>query len=318
MVKKIGIIFFLVVAAHCAATTGLSFAQQTECPPECVTDSMEIVTWYPSPYSEYEELRLYPISDSNSECNDDNRGLMYYDKDFDKVKLCKGSAGLNNWQDLGGGNVEFETSSFTIGCDSTNQGQFVYDQTKKLLRFCNGTDWQLIYMTDAIPAAPVLLSVNQVLSNSILLRWSGDSVKNYEIYRGTSQNPTVLLAAVSGLDSEYQDATISSSEPRYYYRLKAIGEYGKSDFSNELSVTLCWASGWIDSHTSACQGTVLRDLGLMSIDDCYNLTSNAGELCVSAAYSSPGSYRCRTFSSSLGNGCGACTSGDMARNICHW
>ena len=34
--------------------------QQTECPPECVTDSMEIVTWYPSPYSEYEELRLYP------------------------------------------------------------------------------------------------------------------------------------------------------------------------------------------------------------------------------------------------------------------
>jgi len=30
------------------------------CPPECVTDTMEIVTWYPSPYSEYEKLRLYP------------------------------------------------------------------------------------------------------------------------------------------------------------------------------------------------------------------------------------------------------------------
>jgi len=39
---------------------GYSFAQQTECPPECVTDTMEIVTWYPSPYSEYEKLRLYP------------------------------------------------------------------------------------------------------------------------------------------------------------------------------------------------------------------------------------------------------------------
>ena len=63
---------------------------------------MEIVTWYPSPYNEYEELRLYPISDSNSQCNSDTRGLMYYDSEEDKVKLCKGPAGLNNWQDLGG------------------------------------------------------------------------------------------------------------------------------------------------------------------------------------------------------------------------
>ena len=77
-----------------------AYAQQTECPPECVTDSMEIVTWYPSPYNEYEELRLYPISDSNSQCNSDTRGLMYYDSDEDKVKLCKGPAALNNWQDL--------------------------------------------------------------------------------------------------------------------------------------------------------------------------------------------------------------------------
>ena len=75
------------------------------CPPECVTDSMEIVTWYPSPYNEYEELRLYPISDSNSQCNSDTRGLMYYDSDEDKVKLCKGPAGLNNFQELGGAGV---------------------------------------------------------------------------------------------------------------------------------------------------------------------------------------------------------------------
>ncbi len=101
MFKKILIILFFMMAVGARHAVPLhAQAPQTECPPECVTDSMEIVTWYPSPYNEYEELRLYPIDESNSECNDSNRGLMYYDKGEDKVKLCKGPAGLNNWQDL--------------------------------------------------------------------------------------------------------------------------------------------------------------------------------------------------------------------------
>jgi len=108
MVKKAGIILLLVVAAHCAATTGLSFAQQTECPPECVTDSLEIVTWYPSPYSEYEELRLYPTTRDANYCDNDKIGLLYYDdggtisdSSDDKVKICKGTA--EGWVELGGG-----------------------------------------------------------------------------------------------------------------------------------------------------------------------------------------------------------------------
>ena len=103
-------ISLIVAAAQCAAIAGAAFADSytqdgKPCPPECVSDSMEIVTWYPSPYNEYEELRLYPISDSNSQCNSDTRGLMYYDSDEDKVKLCKGPAALNNWQELGGAGV---------------------------------------------------------------------------------------------------------------------------------------------------------------------------------------------------------------------
>ena len=116
MIKKTAIILLLLLAAQYAGrpqgaaptiVPGMAYAQQpqTECPPECVTDSMEIVTWYPSPYNEYEELRLYPISDSNSQCNSDTRGLMYYDSDEDKVKLCKGPAGLNDWLELGGAGV---------------------------------------------------------------------------------------------------------------------------------------------------------------------------------------------------------------------
>ncbi len=141
MLKKIGIILFLILAAQYAgrpqgsAPTGLSglaFAQQTECPPECVTDTLEIVTWYPSPYNEYEELRLYPIRDSNSQCNSDNRGLMYYDSDEDKVKLCKGPAGLNNWQDLSPSGVPagfvgfFNLSSCPTGWSALNEARGRY------------------------------------------------------------------------------------------------------------------------------------------------------------------------------------------------
>ena len=112
-------ISLIVAAAQCAAIAGAAFADSytqdgKPCPPECVSDSMEIVTWYPSPYNEYEELRLYPISDSNSQCNSDTRGLMYYDSDEDKVKLCKGPAALNNWQELGGAGCPRDLWDFLI------------------------------------------------------------------------------------------------------------------------------------------------------------------------------------------------------------
>ena len=126
MIKRIVMVLVMVVGAGFPRPA--AFAQQpTECPPECVTDSMEIVTWYPSPYNEYEELRLYPISDSNSQCDSDNRGLMYYDSEEDKVKLCKGPVGLNNWQDLSGGadweasgNDIYNTNSGNVGIGTTS------------------------------------------------------------------------------------------------------------------------------------------------------------------------------------------------------
>ena len=108
MVKKTGIILLLVLAAQYAGRPqgaaptglpGLAFAQLQEdgqpCPPECITDSMEIVTWYPSPYNEYEELRLYPkYSADESQCNSSEQlGLIYYNKDEQALKVC--------WQDPG-------------------------------------------------------------------------------------------------------------------------------------------------------------------------------------------------------------------------
>ncbi len=153
MFKKIGIVLFLVLAAQYAgrpqgaAPTGLSgtaFAQQTECPPECVTDSMEIVTWYPSPYNEYEELRLYPISESNSpngECGQDNRGLMYYDKEDDKVYICKGAT--EGWKELGGGGKLSQSTTSSSSCDSNNLGKLIYDTNQNRPYVCalNGSSY---------------------------------------------------------------------------------------------------------------------------------------------------------------------------------
>jgi len=101
MIKKIGIILLLVLAVP-TSLAGMAFAQLQDdgqpCPPECVTDSMEIVTWYPSPYSEYEELRLYPTQRDDNYCDDNKIGLMYYDDggtpsfaDNDKIKVWKSS-----------------------------------------------------------------------------------------------------------------------------------------------------------------------------------------------------------------------------------
>ena len=149
MLKKIGMVLVgaTLVVAHCLIG-GMAFAQLQDdgqpCPPECVTDSMEIVTWYPSPYNEYEELRLYPISESNSpngECGQDNRGLMYYDKDDDKVYICKGA--IEGWKELGGsGNLPQSTTSSSF-CDSNNLGKLIYDTSRNRPYVCalNGSSY---------------------------------------------------------------------------------------------------------------------------------------------------------------------------------
>lgn len=56
MVKRIGIV--LVLAWILSGVAFADFYQQDgkPCPPECVSDTLEIMTWYPSPWNSYEEL----------------------------------------------------------------------------------------------------------------------------------------------------------------------------------------------------------------------------------------------------------------------
>ena len=139
MFKKTGIILSLVLAAP-IGLSGTAFAQQTEqteCPPECVTDTLEIVTWYPSPYSEYEELRLYPVAQSNSQCDQNSEGLMYYNNDKNQVLLCKETGTFTyDWAPVGGGTSgNYSTFSRPI-CDAYTVGTIIFDTDKNKPYVC--------------------------------------------------------------------------------------------------------------------------------------------------------------------------------------
>ena len=155
MVKKIGIIFLLVFVVQYAgrpqgaAPTGLAFAQLQDdgqpCPPECVTDSMEIVTWYPSPYNEYEELRLYPKrSAEESQCNSfEQLGLMYYNQDEQALKVCwQDPSDLSySWEKIGSEQSGLSRlGNYATGarpnCSNAILGALVYDTTEKRPYVC--------------------------------------------------------------------------------------------------------------------------------------------------------------------------------------
>ena len=121
-------------AATGAAHTGTAFADSytqdgKPCPPECVSDSMEIVTWYPSPWNSYDELRSNrivvgggdeelnplpppkgsnhflplnydPVTDSSGTVS---KGLYYYESFTGDIKKFKYTDDGSTWKDLGGG-----------------------------------------------------------------------------------------------------------------------------------------------------------------------------------------------------------------------
>ncbi len=142
MSKKTAIILLLILAAQCVGILqGEAFAQQqTECPPECVTDTLEFVTYYPSPYGVYEELRGDKIiigdtaiqtileSDpppsntitfkpmSSDPAGKIYEGSLYYNGDSHKFKY---SPDGSSWKDVGGSGMESsDVSASTVNVNT--------------------------------------------------------------------------------------------------------------------------------------------------------------------------------------------------------
>ncbi len=166
MIKKIGIILFFLAsvgARHAVPLQDLTFAATQEngqpCPPECVTDSLEIITYYPSPYGYYEELRgdKIIVGDSdNSYINETDlppsgtitfepksyaqittegtlyEGTVYYDSFDHEFKYYDEAS---TWQPLGGGGDYWKPSvanTDNIYYNTGNVGIGVNDPQAKL------------------------------------------------------------------------------------------------------------------------------------------------------------------------------------------
>ena len=172
MIKKIGIILFFVgatlVVAHCLIG-GTAFADSytqdgQPCPPECVSDSMEIITYYPSPYGYYEELRgdKIIVGDSDNSYIDETNlppsGTITFeplsdDPDASDGNLYEGSlyyqgvvGGTNGkfrfydgseWKDISGNSklAAYSTLARPV-CNSASLGTMIYDSTENRPYVC--------------------------------------------------------------------------------------------------------------------------------------------------------------------------------------
>jgi len=72
-------------------------------------ESITLTTYYPSPYGEYQRLRLFPSSQPT--CDANNIGLMYYDSATNRIRYCDGSLVPPDWTDVGGGPWAWEDAN---------------------------------------------------------------------------------------------------------------------------------------------------------------------------------------------------------------
>lgn len=63
-------------------------------------ENLVITTYYPVPYGDYQEMRLYPSAEPRP-CSDVNRGSMYFDEAKEQVMVCR-AIGVSSyaWQPI--------------------------------------------------------------------------------------------------------------------------------------------------------------------------------------------------------------------------
>ncbi|MCK5562052.1 MAG: fibronectin type III domain-containing protein, partial [Thermoplasmata archaeon] len=111
---------------------------------------------------------------------------------------------------------------------------------------CWAGPFSIVKMSDRVPpAAPIELSIEEIMHNSILLSWepnSEDDVVGYNIYRSLSNNPSDWgnpVESISFGDEEFNDTGLSELT-KYHYVVTAYDEIpNESEYSNIVSgVTL--------------------------------------------------------------------------------
>src|SRR5439155_15160868 len=109
----------------------------------------------------------------------------------------------------------------------------------------------------------------------------GSDITAYRILRGTSPGSETQIATVSGDKTQYEDASVSSSVPTYYYEVVAENAQGDGPGSNEVGLQVttvtpvdqCKAPGLTiltDASNDSLTGTAGTDLGSLQVSQSYS------------------------------------------------
>jgi hypothetical protein len=81
-------------------------------------EDITLTTYYPAPYGSYNELLLFPHTPAVVTCDDQHKGLIYYDSAEDIIKVCTGSDSLwkapSYWV-LEGNSLHTQKTPWTVG-----------------------------------------------------------------------------------------------------------------------------------------------------------------------------------------------------------
>lgn len=139
MSRRIGIVLFLMaVAAPHLAGQGLAFAATQEngqpCPPECVTDTLEIMTWYPSPWNSYEELYTMKLGVGDVTTSAGEANLR--PKTVGSIKVERSVVFKPMVED-----PVPEKDLYTGEYTNVEQGEMIYNSGEDKFKYFNGQTW---------------------------------------------------------------------------------------------------------------------------------------------------------------------------------
>lgn len=102
-----------------------------------------------------------------------------------------------------------------------------------------GEDYVSLTTPDAPPPplAPTDLQVINTSSTSAKIAWTNPAsgITKFEVYRSFGNNQEYILYATVPVANTYYTDTVLFPNSMVYYKVKAVGADGKSDFSNEVS-----------------------------------------------------------------------------------
>ncbi len=126
-------------------------------------------------------------------------------------------------------------------------------------------DFCKIESEKSLPHKTMHLSINQGIGNTWNLIWEpydGYTVTTYNIYRGTSQDDLVLIASLSGGNTQYSD--LNAATGNVYYQIEAV-----SDFS--CSPTKMYNSSYSNVASYVEGNTNIPETCLVTVDPSQNM-----------------------------------------------